>query len=403
MENFYFMNPEYALGFYWVGILGLISLVVLFVRSRNKPVRTFGSRYSFLGPMRLWFLVILMFALGVTALMKPAIAEEGEIRARGPIELFLVVGVSFSEFAQDWGFDFPSRVEMARREILKLFFSNSLTRGDKVALFIFANGSKRLMPLADFSIYSDKLIRRASSRLVPPSSLIESHFYLAASDIVAALEHLYQSLDFQEQIASEYEGDPVNWPPSYKSNRVVIVFSDGDFDLDFDAEDLKVQEDNEEGDARISYRERLGVTMGKLRERGMKVYTVAIGTRWGVELTDILLRYKKGYNNVDEYGNVIDVVGDYRLEDRDDLAEKGVTSVNTLNLRLLASSTGVNPASGVFLIDEPSDNSLMYLRRSIDSNRSILSRSVSQEGDKELWPWFVVAMVLVFCLGWFIK
>lgn len=402
-QNFYLASPEYIPGFYWGLVLGLVALIVLAARLYNRPARSFDSNYPILGPMKFWFLMALAFMSGVAALTRPSIAKEGVVTVRGPVELFFVVGSSFSEFAQDWGPSYPSRIDLARREIMGLFSSGYIQRGDKAALFVFANGSKRLIPLADFNKHADNFIGRADTSLVVPKTLAERQYYMASSDIAIALEHLYQSLDFQEQAIAGFTGDSDRWRPSYKSNRVAIIFSDGDFDLD--PEPVAGQAEDSGG---ISYRDRLDSAFGELKRRGFRIYSVGIGTRTGVRLTDILRRYKKdrvSTNHDDESGSsyTVTVAGDYSEQDEKDLAEKGLSRVNPDNLKMLAAETGGSPVEDFYLIDDISKSSQNFLKRSIDSHRSVSARPVTREGNLELWPWFLTASVIIFSLAWLIK
>src|SRR3989338_8876684 len=273
-NNFYFANPEYLFGLYGIPVLLIIFTAVLIRRLIKMPVRTHGSIYSFLGPLRFWLFMILFFGLGMTALAKPSI----------------------SEFAQDWGPSNLSRVEIARREILNLFSSNVIKGGDKVSFFIFANGSKGPMPLVDFNRHADKFFNRVSSLLVPPKTLIEREFYLNSSDIVVGLESVYQSLDLYEQYLTGNKKATVG----YKTNRVLFIFSDGDFGLDLPSptNDPERQAENlKEAQAIQEYRKRLDLVLLEYKKRGFGIYAVGIGTRRGVQLVDILKnRYKLNFD-----------------------------------------------------------------------------------------------------------
>ncbi|OGN07668.1 MAG: hypothetical protein A3B86_02415 [Candidatus Yanofskybacteria bacterium RIFCSPHIGHO2_02_FULL_38_22b] len=388
-NNFYFANPEYLFGLYGIPVLLIIFTAVLIRRLIKMPVRTHGSIYSFLGPLRFWLFMILFFGLGMTALAKPSISRNGIVPVTGPVELHILVGTSFSEFAQDWGPSNLSRVEIARREILNLFSSNVIKGGDKVSFFIFANGSKGPMPLVDFNRHADKFFNRVSSLLVPPKTLIEREFYLNSSDIVVGLESVYQSLDLYEQYLTGNKKATVG----YKTNRVLFIFSDGDFGLDLPSptNDPERQAENlKEAQAIQEYRKRLDLVLLEYKKRGFGIYAVGIGTRRGVQLVDILKnRYKLNF--------------DYWESDEKDLVAQGITRVNPNNLRLLISRTGGDPSADLFLIDGVEDSPFAFLRESINSHRSVSVQPVKQEGNQDLWPIFLVAAILVFGLGWLFK
>ena len=378
-SNFYLISPEYLFFFYGVPVLIITALAVVGYRFYKRPVWTFGSNYPLLGPIRFWLMMIVVFALAVAALVRPAIAKNGLMPVAGPVEVIFMVDVSFSQFAQDWGPSHPSRLEIARREILNLFSSNLLKSGDKASLYIFANGSKRPMPLVDFNRHADKFIGRASSLLTPPKTIIEGEFYLGYSDIAVALEDVYQTLDSHEQQLSGSS----NWRPTAKSNRLAVIFTDGDFELNSSVDSPEEQEKS------AQYLKRITAALQEYRKRGIKIYAVVVGTRRGVQLTDILKKYK--LNN------------DYSEKDQKDLAEKGLTRVYPENLRRLAVGTGGNPVSDVFLIDEFDVSAAGFLMSAISSHRSFKIEPVVQESNQELWPWFLMASLIFFGLGWLIK
>ena len=77
-SNFYLISPEYLFFFYGVPVLIITALAVVGYRFYKRPVWTFGSNYPLLGPIRFWLMMIVVFALAVAALVRPAIAKNGQ-------------------------------------------------------------------------------------------------------------------------------------------------------------------------------------------------------------------------------------------------------------------------------------------------------------------------------------
>ena len=109
----------------------------------------------------------------------------------------------------------------------------------------------------------------------------------------------------------------------------------------------------------------------------------------GVKLTDLLKKYKSGI--------------DYFPKDEQDLAERGITSVKPDNIKFLIAGTGGNPRIDFYFLDNPKGNTLSFMRESINSHRSVTFMPVKQEDSQELWPFFLMAAIIIFALGWLIK
>ena len=385
-DNFYFADTEYFTAFYVVAGILILAVIVLAVRILKRPEWTRGSDYTLFGPLRFWFAVIGFMSLVVLALANPSMSRNGLFVARGPVEVIFLVGVSFSEFAQDWGPSQPSRVELAQREILNLLRSNTLKVGDKAALFVFANGAKRPVPLTDFQEDTGLLIGEVSAKFVLPKKLIEPEFTLSFSDIVVALEYIHHTVDRQDlQSAGDLDADKTlsnpGWAPTPRDNRLLFVFTDGDFQL--------YPDDEKEEKEGASYLEKFNAVLGEYKKRNIGIYPVGIGTYRGVRLADILGRYKLG--------------PDYSNKDLTELTIQGMTRIHPEYLRLLVAGTGGNTRTDTLLLTEVKADALPFLQRAINDHRSVSLKKIPQKNDTYLWPLFLgVALILLF-IGWLIK
>ena len=89
------------------------------------------------------------------------------------------------------------------------------------------------------------------------------------SDITTAFEHVYQSLDNQDR----FEAGEEDWAPEHRSNRLVLLLTDGDFI------------------AAAEQMPRFDVALTEFQRRGLRVYSIGIGSRIGVDLNVVLQDY----------------------------------------------------------------------------------------------------------------
>lgn len=172
-------------------------------------------------------LKVLVFIFVVLALMEPQWGtREEEVKVRG-VDLMLLVDVSNSMLAQDVQ---PSRLERAKRKLVDLL---NLLAGDRVGLIAFAGRSFLLSPLTNDYGTLDLFIDELSPQTIP----------VQGTDLAGALE-----------LASKAMTDK-------DSAKALLVFSDGE-----------------------DHSERLAKMIQTLKEKGIKVFVLGIGTPQGAPI-----------------------------------------------------------------------------------------------------------------------
>ena len=197
------------------------------------------------------------------------------------------------------------------------------------------------------------------SRIAPPGNLSGDAFPWD-SDISTALEHVYQSLDNQDR----FEAGEEDWAPERRSNRLVLLLTDGDFL------------------AAAEQMPRLDVALTEFQRRGLRVYPIGIGSRIGVDLKVVLQDYIRGV----DYDTTLEA----DLEDlRTNLSMEGLTLIEQ------------RTAGRSYVIDNPGTSSAAFLRNVIDSHRSISFQVIPAEDKQEIWQWVVVLAVIIFVAAMF--
>ena len=345
-----FQNPEYLAVVPFAGLLLLLGFVIFLVRLQLRPVRTQGSAYPLFGHIKFWFLTIAAMAILAVAAACPFWVYGGSSFKRGDVDVAVAMDGSASMWVKDLG---PSRLELAVREVLNLYTQDILTPGDRVALFVFGTTAVRQVHL---SSNAERFIGQIG-QVAPPETLSGDAFPWD-SDVATAFEHIYQSLDNQDR----FEAGDEDWQPDERSDRLVLLFTDGDFAAN-----------NEQMG-------RLDEALSEFQRRGLAVYPVAIGSRTGVDLDIVLQDYVRGIDY------------DASLEaDLDGLR----TRLNTEDLGMLEQRTGGRS----FVIDSTSLSAVSFLRNVIDSHRSISFQMIPGEDKQEVWQWVVTLAVLVFIVA----
>ncbi len=191
------------------------------------------------------------------------------------------------------------------------------------------------------------------------------------------LENIYQSLDRQDSDDSEYLKH--HYIPKKKSNRIIIIFSDGEDQLKKDKPAT-----SEETEYRNNYLKRLNGALAEFRKRGLKIYPVGIGTEKGVKWPSLLKGYKKGE--------------DYP-EGLIEQWQNGVSRIDKDNLMFLARSTGTEPGNYVWKVENSSTTVKNYLNAAVGSNRRALLEFGQSESDQDLWQYILIAAVGILALG----
>ncbi len=349
-ESVEFQNPEFLAVIPIAALLLLFGLVVFLLRLQLRPVRTHGSSYPLVGHIKFWFVAIVAMGVLAVAAARPFWVYGGSSFKRGDVEVAVAIDASASMWVRDLG---PSRLELAVREVLNLYTQDILTPGDRVALFVFGTTALRQVHL---SSNAERFIEQVG-QVSPPTSLSGDAFPWD-SDVATAFEHIYQSLDNQDR----FETGEDEFQPEERSDRLVLLFTDGDFAAD---------------NAQLA---RLDQALSEFQRRGLKVYPVAVGSRTGVELDVVLQDYVRGV----DYDQTLEA-------DLEGLR----TRLNTEDLGMLEQRTGGRS----FVLDSEAISSAPFLQNAVDSHRSISFQLIPGEDKQEVWQWVVTMAVLLFVVA----
>jgi len=344
-ERIIFVNPEYFIFIPIIAALFILWFLVFLWKLKNRPSKTYGSRYPLVGFFRLWFYVNVSAFLVMIALARP-LSKEKVIFEKDAIDVVVGLDYSLSMRARDLGN--LTRLDVAKREIVRLVSDNVLEKGDRVALFIFGTISNAVLPLStDFNRFVNDV-----ANVNFPKTLMDETLW--STDLALNLQNIYEILDKRDEFDDKYGISlGLKKPP-----RVIILFTDGEDQLEND--DL------------------IELSVREFRERNIEVYSVGIGSRAGVSAFSLLQGYK------------IDI--DYPRKYVKDWGPNLVTRLETETLNYLASRTG----GDVFTIESSSTSSLDFLREAVDGNRSLRPISMLvNEGGWELWRLFVYAALAV--------
>jgi len=349
-DSIEFQNPEYLAVIPVAALLLVLGVVVFLIRWRQRPLKTQGSSYPFLGHIKFWFLSIMAMAVLAIAAARPFLVYGGSSFKRGDVDVAVAIDASASMWVKDLG---PSRLELVVREVLNLYTQDILAPGDRVALFVFGTTALRQVHM---SANAERFIEQVG-QLAPPESLSGDAFPWD-SDVAAAFEHIYQSLDNQDR----FESGDEEWQPEERSDRLVLLLTDGDF-----------ASDNEQ-------LTRLDQALTEFRRRGLVVYPIGVGSRTGVNLDIVLQDYVRGI--------------DFDASLESDL-EGLRTRLNTEGLSMLEQRLGGRS----FVLDSSGLSSSTFLQSVVDSHRSISFQLIPSEDTQEIWQWIVMAAVMLFVVA----
>lgn len=326
----------------------VLVAIVLMWRRRSRPVRTGASSYPLVGRIRWWLAAASILAVAGLAAAQPRVKYGPASFKRGSVDVAVAIDVSASMWVKDLG---PSRLDIATREILRMQSEGILQPGDRGALFVFGGTTVRKVHL---SPRVERLIEGVQ-KLKQPATLSGDSFPWD-SDVAGAFEHIVQSLDLQDRLEAAVSED--DWRPPRRSDRALLLFTDGDFGL------------------RPEQLQRLDVALGEFRRRGIAVYPLGIGTTGGAELTTIL--------------------GEYDPEDYDpslasELAGQR-TQLRASTLTFLAERTGGRS----FIVDNAGTPAATFLRDVIGSHRGLTFQLVPSEDGLDAWSYLVAFAVLIF-------
>ena len=345
-----FENPEFLMAAPIALLLALVGLAVFLLRVMLRPARTHGSSYPLIGPIKFWFFALLVLVAVAAAAARPYWVFGGRTFKRGDVDVAIVIDGSASMWVTDLG---PPRLELAVREALNLYTEEILTPGDRTALFVFGTTAVRK---AHMSSDADRFIEQLG-RVAPPATLSGDAFPWD-SDIASAFEHVYQSMDNQDR----FESGDEEWTPERRSDRLVILFTDGDY---FGTREQLA---------------RLDAALSEFQRRGLIVYPVGIGSRTGTNLDDVLQDYVRGIDYDESLAADLDGVR---------------TRLDTDGLAMLEQRTG----GSSFVIESYGVSSAPFLRNAVSAHRSISFQLLPAEDKQEIWQWMLAFAVAVFVLA----
>jgi hypothetical protein len=351
-RNVVFEAPEYLFVLPVVAALFLLWLVVYVVRLRSRPIRTHGSSYPVLGHIKFWFLMTGVLALAAVAAARPFFAYGTSSFQRGTVDVAIAVDASASMWLED--VTGRSRLEIATREILGLHGQNILNPRDRVALYVFGSTAVRK---AHLSNDLDRFIESVGRLRQPPT--LTGDVFPWSSDIASALEHVYQSIDNQDRL----EAGENDWNPSRRSDRLLLLFTDGDFSVEPDQ------------------LARLEQALAECRRRGLSIYPIGIGSRPGRELTDVLRDYQRGR----DYDDLL--AAELKQEERSRLVTEWLT--------LMEQRTG----GRTFVIENASTTATEFMRNAVESHRNISFQLVREESRQEIWKYVLALALALFIVA----
>ena len=346
-----FANPEYLTVVPIAALLLLVGLGAWVIRLILRPARTHGSSYPLIGHLKFWLFLVITLTLVATAAARPFWVFGASSFKRGDVDVAVAIDVSASMWVQDLGTQ--SRLDIAIREAMNLYTQEILTPGDRVALFVFGTTAVRKVHL---SSNAERFIDQVG-RVAPPTHLSGDAFPWD-SDIAAVFEHVYSSLDNQDR----FEAGEEDWAPERRADRLVILFTDGDY----------------AGDA--AQLARLDQALAEFRRRGLTVYPVGVGSQIGTNLDSVLTNYVQGLD-YDE-----SLVADL----------EGIrTRLDTDGLRLLEQRSGGRS----FVVDSPGVSATPFLRNAVDSHRSITFQLIPSDDKQEVWQLVLALAVVTFLVA----
>lgn len=355
LKNLQFINPEYLKLLFVVYLLAGLWVITFGIRFKNRAKRSVGSHHSLIGRMLRFCLVVIVFVLpfSILALARPYLSK-GAVRFKtGTVEVVFIVDDSSSMWAKDVTL---SRIDIAVREIARVYSQEAIKEGDRAALVLFGKTSLKKLRL---SRDLDRFINEVSKISQPVRLIGDDHYF--GSDIPLALEDTYKFLDRQDNSKQDK-----NWRPVQRSNRIILFFGDGDYHFkEYSLEDRK----------------RLNIALLEFRRRGLKIFSVGIGTRHGVPLTTVLDNYKKGEG--------------YNDQTVAELKEQGITRLDTTTLNLLSIQTGGSVAT----VENVAGSVEGFLKNVINDNRNSSLEVASEPEKKELWREFLYAAVIFILLA----
>ncbi|MEK7151685.1 MAG: vWA domain-containing protein [Patescibacteria group bacterium] len=334
-EGLYFLQPVYFAFGYPLLIVFIGIILFLWLKLFFRPKKSEHSRYLLIGNDAVWLAVFTIACLSVIALAGPRIGDGYTLNRGGSVDVAFLVDTSFSLVADDLR---PTRQEVIKSLLLDLVAKDIFIGNDRTVLFTFGSNSNWRMPLSE-----DLRLFSAMVADINHPTIYEEEFQ-TSTDFSAVLEHIPKCFDRQDGFVNERRRE-FNLK-QYNNNRIAILLSDGN--------------DEGGGDLLSSTRE--------LRRRGIKVYTIGVGTEIGKRIV-VKARNINDSSKVD----TINIKTTLKMKD----------------LEAIANATG---GEAFILNSEEKIPSLKaFIKDVINKNRSSLPRLAYSDGGRDVW-WEVLAI-----------
>ncbi len=252
---FRFAHSEFL--YLLAGIPVLIALYIVTVYLRKKSIKKFGNlsviselmpEISYARPHLKFIIIILALSVLIFALARPQFGSRlREVKRKG-IELIIALDISNSMLAEDIQ---PNRLERAKQAILRLL---DQLENDRIGLVVFAGDAYIQVPITTDYASVRMFLNNINTDIV-------SRQGTAIGKAIRLANHSFTQ--------------------DTEANKAIVIISDGE---------------NHEGDA-IQAAE-------QANDKGIKVYTIAMGSPDGAPIPMRADKYQKGFLK-DREGNVV--------------------------------------------------------------------------------------------------
>lgn len=270
-------------------------------------------------------LVRLGLSFILIAMANPQYGENEKLIESKGIDIMIAIDVSNSMLAEDLQNNY-SRLKIAKLSIEKLF---DKLHGDRIGVVVFAGDAYKQVPITPDYHVAKMFLKNISTGMISAQG----------TNIGLAIEKCVSSFDYEEG-----------------SNKAIIIFSDG--------------EDHEEE----------GIAAAKeAAKKGIKIYTIGMGTKTGVPIPMYRNGIKSGTKKDQDGNTVLTKLNETYLKDISNSGDGSYTRANGLNVGI----------DGI-----------------VDHLNSIEKTTMSQEKytgyDDQFQPYLLIGLLLLF-LDFFIS
>jgi Ca-activated chloride channel family protein len=272
------------------GLLFIPFAIIIYFYStnwKNKSLKSYASehllKYSYIGissfkSITKFILVRLGLSFILIAMANPQYGENEKIIESKGIDIMIAIDVSNSMLAEDLANNY-SRLKIAKLSIEKLF---DKLHGDRIGIVVFAGDAYKQVPITPDYHVAKMFLKNISTGMISSQG----------TNIGLALEKCVSSFNLEDA-----------------SNKAIIVFSDG--------EDHEME----------------GINAAKeAAEKGIKVYTIGMGTKSGVPIPIYRNGIKTGTKKDQEGNTVLTKLNEKYLIDISENGEGSYTRANGLNV-----------------------------------------------------------------------